>query len=107
MAVKVLVVDIHAELYRDRLQAEFPDLQFMLFDKAAEVSGDLSDIDVMIMFGIEIRDRMLTMRRGYNGSNRWRRGWITYCAVYRCARMFSLQVAAAFMAYRCASTSST
>jgi phosphoglycerate dehydrogenase-like enzyme len=59
MAVKVLVVDIHAELYRDRLQAEFPDLQFMLFHAAAEVSGDLSDIDVMIMFGIEIRDEML------------------------------------------------
>jgi phosphoglycerate dehydrogenase-like enzyme len=59
MAVKVLIVDIHAELYRDRLQAEFPGLQFMLFHKAAEVSGDLSGIDVMIMFGIEIRDGML------------------------------------------------
>ena len=59
MATKVLIVDVHAELYRDRLQAEFPDLQFMLFHKAAEVSGDLSAIDVMIMFGIEIRDQML------------------------------------------------
>ena len=59
MPVKVLVVDIHAALYRDRLQAEFPDLQFMLFSAAPEVSGDLSDIDVMIMFGIEIRDEML------------------------------------------------
>jgi phosphoglycerate dehydrogenase-like enzyme len=59
MAVKVLVVDIHAELYRDRLQAEFPGLDFMLFHKSAEVSRDLSDIDVMIMFGIEIRDQML------------------------------------------------
>jgi phosphoglycerate dehydrogenase-like enzyme len=59
MAAKVLIVDIHAELYRDRLQAEFSDLQFMLFHTAAEVSGALSDIDVMIMFGIEIRDQML------------------------------------------------
>jgi len=59
MAANVLVVDIHAELYRDRLQAEFPGLQFMLFHEAAEVSGDLSAIDVMIMFGIEIRDQML------------------------------------------------
>jgi phosphoglycerate dehydrogenase-like enzyme len=59
MAAKVLIVDIHAELYRDRLQAEFPGLQFILFHKAAEVSGDLSDVDVMIMFGIEIRDQML------------------------------------------------
>ncbi|MFZ1149983.1 MAG: D-2-hydroxyacid dehydrogenase [Xanthobacteraceae bacterium] len=59
MAVKVLIVDIHAELYRDRLQAEFFGLEFMLFHKAAEVSSDLSAIDVMIMFGIEIRDQML------------------------------------------------
>jgi phosphoglycerate dehydrogenase-like enzyme len=59
MAAKVLIVDIHAELYRDRLQAEFPDLHFMLFHKAAEVSRELSTIDIMIMFGIEIRDQML------------------------------------------------
>ena len=59
MAAKVLVVDIHAELYRDRLQAQFPNLKFMLFHKAAEVERDLSDIDVMVMFGIEIRDQML------------------------------------------------
>jgi D-2-hydroxyacid dehydrogenase (NADP+) len=31
----------------------------MLFHKAAEVGRDLSDIDAMIMFGIEIRDQML------------------------------------------------
>jgi phosphoglycerate dehydrogenase-like enzyme len=59
MPVKILVVDIHAELYRDRLLAEFPDLQFILFHNAAEVACDLSDIDVMITFGIEIRDHML------------------------------------------------
>jgi D-2-hydroxyacid dehydrogenase (NADP+) len=59
MPVKILVVDIHAELYRDRLLAEFPDLQFILFHNAAEVACDLSDIDAMIMFGIEIRDHML------------------------------------------------
>jgi len=58
MTVKVLVVDIHAELYRDRLQAEFSGLEFMLFHKSAQVSRDLSGIDVMIMFGIEIRDQM-------------------------------------------------
>jgi phosphoglycerate dehydrogenase-like enzyme len=57
---KVLIVDVHAEMYRDRLAAEFPALQFALFRGAAEVTGDLSDIDVMIMFGIELRDHMLT-----------------------------------------------
>jgi D-2-hydroxyacid dehydrogenase (NADP+) len=57
---KVLIVDVHAEMYRDRLAAEFPELQFALFHKAAEVTGDLSDIDVMLMFGIEVRDEMLS-----------------------------------------------
>jgi D-2-hydroxyacid dehydrogenase (NADP+) len=57
---KALIVDVHAEMYRDRLGPEFPDLQFALFHKAAEVKGDLSDIDVMIMFGIEIQDFMLS-----------------------------------------------
>jgi phosphoglycerate dehydrogenase-like enzyme len=56
---KVLIVDVHAEMYRDRLQAKFPALQFGVFHSAVEVTGDLSDIDVMIMFGIEIHDRML------------------------------------------------
>ena len=57
---KVLVVDIHAEMYRDRLQAEFPALQFTLFHNAAEVTGDLADVEVMLMFGIEVRDEMLS-----------------------------------------------
>jgi phosphoglycerate dehydrogenase-like enzyme len=57
---KVLIVDVHAETYRDALRAEFPALQCSLFHRAAEVSGDLADIDVMIMFGIELRDFMLS-----------------------------------------------
>jgi D-2-hydroxyacid dehydrogenase (NADP+) len=60
MTSKVLIVDVHAEMYRDRLQAEFPALQFAIFHNAAEVAGDLSDIDAMIMFGLEIRDAMLS-----------------------------------------------
>jgi len=56
---KILVVDVHAEIYRDALQAEFPQLQFALFHGAAEVTGGLSDIDAMLMFGIELRDHML------------------------------------------------
>jgi len=60
MITKVLIVDIHAELYRDRLRAEFPALEFALAHSAAEVKGGLADIDVMIMFGIEVRDEMLS-----------------------------------------------
>jgi len=56
---KVLIVDIHAEMYRNRLQAEFPALQFALFHGASEVSGSLDDVEVMLMFGIEVHDDML------------------------------------------------
>jgi D-2-hydroxyacid dehydrogenase (NADP+) len=56
---KVLIVDVHAEMYRDALREKFPALQFQLFHNKSEVTGDLSDIDVMMMFGIEVRDFML------------------------------------------------
>ena len=56
---KVLIVDIHAEVYRDTLQAKFSELQFALFHRAAELSGGLDDVEVMLMFGIEVRDDML------------------------------------------------
>ena len=60
MNTRVLIVDVHAEMYRDRLKAEFPALQFALFHNAAEVTAELSDVAVMIMFGLEIRDSMLS-----------------------------------------------
>jgi D-2-hydroxyacid dehydrogenase (NADP+) len=57
--LKVLIVDVHAEMYRDALRAEFPALQFSLFHKAAEAGSSHADIDVMMMFGIEVRDAMI------------------------------------------------
>jgi len=59
MTTKILIVDVHAEMYRDALREKFPALQFQLFHNKSEVTGDLSDIDVMMMFGIEVRDFML------------------------------------------------
>ncbi len=56
MTTKVLVLDIHAEIYRDRLGAEFSDLQFVLAKGPAELPADLSDIDVLISFGIDLND---------------------------------------------------
>jgi D-2-hydroxyacid dehydrogenase (NADP+) len=53
---KVLILDPHAEIYRDRLQAEFPALQFVLAHNAGELPGDVSDIDVLISFAIELKD---------------------------------------------------
>ncbi len=57
---KILIVDVHAEMYRDALREKFPALQFQLFHNKSEVKGDLSDIDVMMMFGIEVQDFMLS-----------------------------------------------
>ena len=57
---KVLIIDIHADLYRDRLRAEFPNLEFVLARNATEASGDLSDIDALICFGIAIEDSVLS-----------------------------------------------
>jgi phosphoglycerate dehydrogenase-like enzyme len=45
-------------MYRDALREKFPALQFQLFHNKSEVTGDLSDIDVMMMFGIEVQDSM-------------------------------------------------
>src|SRR5580693_6450376 len=59
MTAKILIVDVHAEMYRDALREKFPALQFQLFRNKCEVTGDLSDIDVMMMFGIEVQDFML------------------------------------------------
>ncbi len=56
---KVLVIDVHAEQYRDRLAAEFPDLEFVLAPNAAAAPGDLSDIDALISFGIAVDDSII------------------------------------------------
>jgi D-2-hydroxyacid dehydrogenase (NADP+) len=56
---KVLVIDIHAEIYRDRLCEKFPDLDCVLAHSAAEAPHDLSDIDALICFGIAVEDAIL------------------------------------------------
>jgi D-2-hydroxyacid dehydrogenase (NADP+) len=60
MTTKVLIVDIHAEIYRDRLRAEFPALQFALAHDISKLADDLSDIDVLICFGIAVHDSILS-----------------------------------------------
>ncbi len=56
---KVLIIDIHAEMYCDRLRAEFPDLEFVLARSGLQAPGDLSDIDALICFGIAVDDSIL------------------------------------------------
>jgi D-2-hydroxyacid dehydrogenase (NADP+) len=52
----ILIVDEHAEIYRDRLRSEFPTLQFVLAHGVSELPQDLSGIDVVISFGTEFTD---------------------------------------------------
>ena len=56
MTSKVLILNPHAEIYRDRLRAEFPTLRLVLAHDAAELPADISDIDVLISFAIELKD---------------------------------------------------
>jgi D-2-hydroxyacid dehydrogenase (NADP+) len=56
MSTKILILDGHAEIYRDRLKAEFPTLQFVLAHGPSDLPQDLSGIDVLISFAIELKD---------------------------------------------------
>ena len=56
MTTKILILDGHAEIYRDRLQREFPEATFVLARGLSELPGDVSDIDVLISFAIELTD---------------------------------------------------
>ncbi len=56
MSTTILILDGHAESYRDRLQAEFPALQFTLAHGLSELPQDLSGIDVLVSFAIELKD---------------------------------------------------
>ena len=56
MNTKILVVDGHAEIYRQRLQAEFPALQFLLAPGPAALPSDAADANVLISFAMGLND---------------------------------------------------
>jgi phosphoglycerate dehydrogenase-like enzyme len=56
MMSKVLIADPHAEIYRDRLAAEFPALRFTLAPAASALPADVSDIDALIGFGVDLKE---------------------------------------------------
>lgn len=61
---KVLILDINAEIYRDRLRQEFPGLEFALARNRGELPADLSGIDVLVTFGIEVNDALFARMTG-------------------------------------------
>ncbi len=52
MSTTVLIFDAHAEIYGAHLRSEFPQLQIVQANAPASVPDDLSNIDVLIAFGI-------------------------------------------------------
>ena len=55
----VFVLDIHADVYREKLVAEFPGLDVRTARDIAETPKDLSGIDVLIAFGTSINNEVL------------------------------------------------
>ncbi|MGH6684146.1 MAG: hypothetical protein ACRECA_09570, partial [Pseudolabrys sp.] len=61
---KVLILDEHAEIYRDRLQGEFPASTYAIAHRAADLPRDLSDVDVLISFAIGLNDEFYQRATG-------------------------------------------
>ena len=59
MSVRVLIVDVHADIYAQHLRAEFAGLELHLAKTLGELPDDLSHIDVLIAFGTSINDDVL------------------------------------------------
>jgi phosphoglycerate dehydrogenase-like enzyme len=61
---KVLILDQHAEIYRDRLKGEFPASAYVAAGRAADLPRDLSDVDVLISFAIGLNDEFYQRATG-------------------------------------------
>jgi D-2-hydroxyacid dehydrogenase (NADP+) len=63
MTTTVLIIDVHADLYAERLRAEFPALQVIEARDHAELPADLSGVNVIISFGLAINDDIVARSR--------------------------------------------
>jgi D-2-hydroxyacid dehydrogenase (NADP+) len=59
MSTRVLIVDVHADIYAQHLRAECPDAELHLAKNLNELPENLSHIDVLIAFGTSINDDVL------------------------------------------------
>ena len=59
MTAKVLILNLHADIYAGHLHKEFPQLRLVTARDLSELTGDLSDIEVLIAFGIGIDDDVI------------------------------------------------
>jgi D-2-hydroxyacid dehydrogenase (NADP+) len=56
----VLVLETHAEAYRDALRGEFHDIEIQVTDSPTDAAVDFSKVDVLVAFGIAVTDAMFT-----------------------------------------------
>jgi phosphoglycerate dehydrogenase-like enzyme len=63
MTTKVLIIDVHAEIYAERLRREFPDLKITAARDHSEVPTDLSGVNVIMSFGLAITDDIIARSR--------------------------------------------
>jgi D-2-hydroxyacid dehydrogenase (NADP+) len=56
----VLVLETHAEVYRDALRGEFHDLEIQVATSPADVAVDFGSVDVLIAFGMDVTDALFT-----------------------------------------------
>jgi phosphoglycerate dehydrogenase-like enzyme len=60
---KVLVLEVHARSYAERIAKKFPELKLVPARDASELPDDLSDIDVLIAFGVAVNDDIIRRLR--------------------------------------------
>jgi D-2-hydroxyacid dehydrogenase (NADP+) len=63
VTTKILVLEKFADIYERELNARFPGIEVHKAGTAADISVDLSTIDVMFAFGIAINDRLIADAR--------------------------------------------
>jgi D-2-hydroxyacid dehydrogenase (NADP+) len=56
MTAKVLILESHAHIYAGELRKQFPDLHLLEARDISELPPDLSDVDVLIAFGVSVND---------------------------------------------------
>jgi D-2-hydroxyacid dehydrogenase (NADP+) len=61
--MKLLVLDAHANSYAQPIAQEFPDLTLVTARDASELPDDLSDIDVLVAFGVAVDDDIIRRLR--------------------------------------------
>jgi phosphoglycerate dehydrogenase-like enzyme len=64
MRAKVLILDVDADAYAEHLQTQFPELTLVLARDFPELPADLSDIDVLVGFGVGMSDDIIRRLTG-------------------------------------------